>query len=473
MRTIDWYIVRSFLFSAALWLVSLLALRILVDLFANMDEFAERGGFSEIVYGIISYYGCHSIEYIAQLGGVIIVQSAVFTLARMNHTNELTAMLASGMSLYRVVWPIVLTAMLSGGLIVANQELLLPRMADQMLINADGSTEGRSEAFGVGLIRDERKVWYAPEFDANTHRMISPLIEFRGRNLAGLATAYSKAWAVRIEETDTTPAGWVMGDARLIRADDSGAKIPSTGAIYTTVGKVAFIESIRQELLASGQAWTGPFRDAEGFSPIFDEKQQLKIAADGAEMVQRNGRHVFRLIYPRFSFYGETYGDEDIEEALMVTFEAKYADWVAEGAEEEWHWELADEAAMFCPSDLKPDDLVMHQIGHKTEYMSSRQLAKLLKAKRARNEKEVRLIRHVRIAEPINNLVMLLLGLPFILSRERNIKASFGLCVLTTGAFFAFVYVCRYMGLPPFWGAFLPTLLFGPIAVVMFDSVKT
>ena len=469
MRTIDWYIVRSFLLAAALWLVSLLALRVLLDMFANMDEFAERGGFADVVYGILSYYGCHSLEYIAQLGGVIIVMSAVFTLARMNHTNELTAMLASGMSLYRVVWPIILTAMLSGGLVIANQELVLPRMADQLLVEADGSTEGRAEAFGVGLVPDGRNVWYSPEFDAQANRMISPMIEFRGNQYVGLATAYSHTWAVPIEATETTPAGWAMGRGRLIRSGDMSERVPTTEAVYTTVGKDTFIESIRQELLAVGQAWTGPFRDAEGFSPIYDEKQQLEIAADGAEMVRQSGRSVFRLIYPRFSYYA----DDDGERSLLVAFEAEFAEWVAEGPEDGWHWRLADGAAMFCASELKPEDLLMHQIGHKTEYMSSLQLAKLLKAGRARNEKEVRLIRHIRIAEPINNLVMLLLGLPFILSRERNIKASFGLCVLTVGAFFAFVYVCRYMGLPPFWGAFLPTLLFGPIAVVMFDSVKT
>ena len=68
---------------------------------------------------------------------------------------------------------------------------------------------------------------------------------------------------------------------------------------------------------------------------------------------------------------------------------------------------------------------------------------------------------------------MLLLGLPFILSRQRNIKASAGLCVLIVGMFYVFIYICRYMGLPDFWAAFLPLLLFGPISVLMLDSVKT
>ena len=41
--------------------------------------------------------------------------AAAFTLARMNHTNELTAMLASGVSLTRVIVPMVISAMLMGG----------------------------------------------------------------------------------------------------------------------------------------------------------------------------------------------------------------------------------------------------------------------------------------------------------------------------------------------------------------------
>ena len=80
---------------------------------------------------------------------------------------------------------------------------------------------------------------------------------------------------------------------------------------------------------------------------------------------------------------------------------------------------------------------------------------------------------YVRFADPVNNLVMLLLGLPFILSRERNIKASALMCVLMVGAFFAFTYICRYMQIGPYGAAFLPIVLFGPVAVVMLDAVKT
>jgi len=69
--------------------------------------------------------------------------------------------------------------------------------------------------------------------------------------------------------------------------------------------------------------------------------------------------------------------------------------------------------------------------------------------------------------------VMLLLGLPFILSRQRNIKTSVGLNILVVGVFYIFIYTCRYLDIAPVWAAWLPVLIFGPLAVVMFDTVKT
>ena len=87
-------------------------------------------------------------------------------------------------------------------------------------------------------------------------------------------------------------------------------------------------------------------------------------------------------------------------------------------------------------------------------------------------------------------LLMLLLPLPFILSRERNIKVSVGLCVLITAVFYASVYLVRYVHLDSLaiWlgysgagaqdiatglAAWLPAVVFAPIAVLGLDSLKT
>ena len=105
--------------------------------------------------------------------------------------------------------------------------------------------------------------------------------------------------------------------------------------------------------------------------------------------------------------------------------------------------------------------------------MSMAQLSKLLKLNRVPDRKAAMLTRHVRITEPLNGMVMLLVGMPFILSRRRNVKASALWCLLMVGVFYGFIYLSRCLELPPVWAAWLPVLVFGPVAAVMFDAVKT
>ena len=62
MRTLDRYIVRSFVSAALLTLVALMLLRILSDLFFNMDEFVEHGAVRDVLHGMFSYYGYHVFE---------------------------------------------------------------------------------------------------------------------------------------------------------------------------------------------------------------------------------------------------------------------------------------------------------------------------------------------------------------------------------------------------------------------------
>ncbi|HNX26141.1 MAG TPA: hypothetical protein PKK48_01910, partial [Phycisphaerae bacterium] len=62
--------------------------------------------------------------------------------------------------------------------------------------------------------------------------------------------------------------------------------------------------------------------------------------------------------------------------------------------------------------------------------------------------------------------------LPFILSRQRNIKASALRCVLVVGLFYVFIQFCQYV-LPDAWAAFMPLMIFGPISILMLDSIKT
>jgi hypothetical protein len=455
MRTLDRYIVRNFLVSAVLWFVILMALRIVTDLFINMDEYVKG---SPTVGGVIahvtSYYAFHALEYFAQLGGVILVAAATFTLAMMHQTNELTAILASGVSLHRVIWPIVLCAMLIGGLIVIDQEMIMPiPYVAARLTRPRDDPKGLNE-FKMPFVADSRaSVWRANAFYPGELRMAYPTVFLRDpyeesyRQLAGIfgQEAHPGELDGRV--------GWLIGGAVLLRTsqkDRVWPHVPDVQLVHTVLGPR---ELTRQ--VGPGGVLTDAVRGRDEQYPMILEAARFVPSPTG----RSEGA---RLERPRFSFM-------TVDDRLLGTILATSASW--DSAEQAWRLQGG---AMFCPSDLTADDLVLRRSSHWLEYMSSAQLTDLLRLRQVPDPDMVLLVRHSRLTDPINNLIMLLLALPFILSRERrDVKASASLCLLMVGAFYAFMHLCRYVALPPSLAAWLPAMLFGPVAVVMLDSVKT
>ncbi|MBS3734298.1 MAG: LptF/LptG family permease [Phycisphaerae bacterium] len=449
---LDRYILRSFLWATCLGFVSLLTLRIVLDLLVNMDEFAKLGlPIGELARYIARYYGYKSVVYFTELGGIIIVFGAMFTLARMNHTNELTAMLASGVSLHRVVWPIVLCSMLLSGLIVADHELLIPSVASELVRDRDEVPGSRQ--FSVQLMPDEyenaRNVWYARQLRVADGVMQQPVVVVRDADFQHIATVRSGSNAHAVRARHGGEAGWMFTDGFVERAHGVWRHRPSTHRID------AIPTRPQLQRLLSGD---GPVTVAPRLSP----GQAMTITIRG----EPSAAQAATLRRPEFIL---RIGDVEV-----VRFLARAATYVAPD-EVAPHWRLTGGRA-FVRSTFTVDDLVLRRDSRWMEFLSAAQLNKLARQKRARGDttaQNARQLIHIRVTEPINNVIMLLVGLPFILSRERNIKASAVLCLLTVGAFYIFVHLCRYIDLPPVWSAWTPLLVFGPITAVTIDAVKT
>jgi lipopolysaccharide export system permease protein len=85
---------------------------------------------------------------------------------------------------------------------------------------------------------------------------------------------------------------------------------------------------------------------------------------------------------------------------------------------------------------------------------------------------------HTRVTRPLVGAVMLILGLAVILANpNRHVIISAGLCMGLSASLNLFVIACKYLGdqdvLTPPLAAWLPVILFGPLAVAAFDSVHT
>ncbi len=367
MTLLDRYILRSLAFNYCVALIIMISLYMLLDLFFNIDEFTETDEtISAVIAGVGGYYGAHLFLYFSQLSGVITLFACMTTLARMRKANELTAMLASGVSLYRVAVPVMGFGLATSLFWYVDTEWIIPRVAHRL---------ARSHEDAAGT--KARGVWFVKDLDGS---LLSAL-EF-------------------------IPADAEMKRLLVLRRAKDGSA-----------------ESI---LEAEKANWV-----------------PIPAHPNGGLWKLVRGVERFRRVSEA------DLGPRDRVEAVPVDrFE----------------------------SSLSPEEIEVRQAQQWLNYTSAGKLSELAERDPTILPR-IRQIQHGRFATPLIHLLMLLLGLPFFLSREpANILTDAGKCLAVCGLCFFlaavgenFVVTQRLSALP----SWLPLIVFAPVAVVMIDRVRT
>ncbi|MCA9231953.1 MAG: LptF/LptG family permease [Planctomycetales bacterium] len=91
---------------------------------------------------------------------------------------------------------------------------------------------------------------------------------------------------------------------------------------------------------------------------------------------------------------------------------------------------------------------------------------------------DVRVAVHSRLIQPVMDGTLLMLGLPLMFSRRnRNVFLSIGLCLLVAVSFSLVILGCQSLGglnlLRPTLAAWLPIMVFLPVAVAMSQTLRT
>jgi len=346
MKILDKYVVKNFLTGYAIAFAVLIGLRIIIDLFVNVDEFTERAdlGTAAVVRNMLIYYGLNSTLYFRDFAGMITVVAAAFSFGRMVHSNELVAVMSSGVSLKRLIGPVVLFALVFTALLVVDQELIIPKLASKLVRDRD-EISGQ-ESFDVWFLND------------GNNSLIS-----------------SRMFAVQ-----TSTLYWPTIILRRIK--------PGTN----------------RQLEVAGLIW--------------------------AERAVYNYKtHKWDLVNGRLIERGSTRGVQPIQ--------------------------------AYDSGDLTAQDVpIMRSSQYKT-LLSWSQLDRLARQKmKVKDAAQLWSQKHFRVTDPIINLIMLMVSLP-------------GACFITT-------FVCKILAtevvfdmvMPELW-AWLPVLIFLPVAFVEFDSMKT
>ena len=367
MTLLDRYVLRTLGINYVIALAIMMSLYTVLDLFFNIDEFTESGEPAmTIATSIISYYGAHAFLYFAQLSGVITLFACMVTLSRMRKANELTAVLSSGVSLYRLAVPIVAFGLVTSLLWYVDTEFFIPAVGHRLARNHE-------DAMG----RRARGVWFVKDRDA----ALLSAMEF-------------------------VPADGEMRQLLVLHRDEHGAIISVTEADRATWEPIV------------GHPAGGLWRLERGL----ESRRQMRGKGLG----------------PR----------EERTDQVVSTYE----------------------------SDLNPHDIEVRQARQWLAFSSSAQLTALAHsdptiAGRARQ------IKHTRFASPLVHVLMLLLGLPFFLSREpANTITDAGGCLLVSGSCFLLAFSGEHIVRTSAWSAlpaWLPLIVFAPVAVILLDRIRT
>jgi lipopolysaccharide export system permease protein len=154
MKILDKYVAKNFLIGYAIAFCVLIGMRIVIDLFVNLDDFTEHASLStlSVITNIFTYYGLQSTLYFRDFAGMITVIAAAFSLGKMVRYNELTAVMASGVNLKRIIAPIVVLAVMLTGFLIIDQELVIPSISNK-LVRGKNVVPGK-EFYNVWFISD-------------------------------------------------------------------------------------------------------------------------------------------------------------------------------------------------------------------------------------------------------------------------------------------------------------------------------
>ena len=370
MPIIDRYIISSFLKIFVICFLSFSGLFVIIDAFTNLEEFLAIGRRDTVTSAILNYYGPRVLQFFDQTAPLIALVAAIFTLAMMQRSNEVTAIAAGGISKRRVVRPIFLATLIIVLLGVTNRELLIPRFRSQLAMNAQDMSAGKGRSFGLTV-------------DHET--------------------------GIQIRGTEVMPA------AQSIMAPEF---------------------TLPAELSESG----------------------TRISADDGVFLPADQNHPSGYLLNHV--VGEPGKPSALDEAgQTIVYQPTDHDWL--GQDQVFIVSGVDTLRLAFPKELARNASLTEMIRSSRNPTSSWS-----------NQHRVDI--HWRILKPFFDMTILLIGIPLVFSRgERNLFLSAGVCLVVVMTMVLVVIASHSMGAsrivtPPSLAAWLPIIIFAPIAAVSF-----
>jgi lipopolysaccharide export system permease protein len=286
MTRIDRYLLQLYFRILLICFSSIAGLFIVIHLFGSLgdfDRFAEQNE-SSLLSIALDFYQPFTLSLFERLSSLLALLSLLFTVGWLNRTNELTALLAAGITKRRVLRPLLLASALVILSAVILRETVIPHYQDQLDRKPKDLTGQNPRPIRPAfdpqtscLIQGKHLVPIRKEI-ADVHIKVQggPLIEAVGSKILGKSAQY-------LEATSDRPGGYLLAEIGTPRNIDSRPSVfdPETGRpILLTAQDTQWVEpgtcflasSVEYEVLRGGSTWQQFASTAELISHLKAEK---------------------------------------------------------------------------------------------------------------------------------------------------------------------------------------------------------
>jgi lipopolysaccharide export system permease protein len=151
MTTFDRYILRRYWHVFGVGFLALFGLYFVIDIFTNVTEFFfdQSKDTRTLLTGIIQYYSYRACYFFNLIGGTLEVVAAMVTMALVQKHGELNPILSAGVSTFRLMRTLLVGACMVNGLILLNQEFVIPRIAVHLQFDAGHQSDVTGEILPV------------------------------------------------------------------------------------------------------------------------------------------------------------------------------------------------------------------------------------------------------------------------------------------------------------------------------------
>jgi len=274
MKILDRYIAKNFLYGYCIVLFVMIGMFMSIDLFMHLDEFAElltehpelNLTVKDVLLDIVRFYSIRCILWYKDMAGMIIVIAAVFSLTRMTRNNELIAVMASGMSLKRILAPILLLVLFLTGLMVVDQEFVIPRYAYQLTQKHDDLSN--DEAYPIWFMGDEKGALFcSPKYVEATQILAEPIIILR-KPAGDMEDVYRVTGKIVAASAvyDPQRKGWVFTEGQRVMLAENQLQMAS--------GQRSELIDFYPSTLTAADI---PIRKREGFKSLLSLRQLTEL----------------------------------------------------------------------------------------------------------------------------------------------------------------------------------------------------